>query len=238
MPNQLITIYRCKASPYGHKVDLALAEAKIPHRVFEVKLYDKLPEWFTAEVNPAGKVPAIIYGPADDRPENPSQSAVRLAESAVILEFLADLYPESGLLPKDPIARAKVRFLTEVVSSKFATPLITFLKSGCPMEDILKGVETIQDLLPDTPNEFAFGNTYTIADATLIPFIARLPITSKYDITKYLSGEGYQLEAELQKPKYARFMQYSRTMLERPSTKDTYDEEEVLSIWKAKFPRH
>ncbi|KAH7909386.1 glutathione S-transferase [Hygrophoropsis aurantiaca] len=237
MSTEQITLYRFKPSPFGHKVDLALIEANIPYRICEVDLFNK-PEWFTSKVNPAGKFPAITYGPADTDPTNPPQSAFKLAESGVILEFIADLYPESGLLPKDPIARAKVRFLNETVTSKLVTQWAAFLRGEGPMDDVLKAVEAVQDLLPDAAGKFAVGDTYTIADATLIPFIVRLTITYKNDIGKFSAGEGHRLGAELQKPQYAKFMQYSHSMLERQSTKDTYDEEEILSIWRKFFSKN
>ncbi|KAH7912761.1 glutathione S-transferase [Hygrophoropsis aurantiaca] len=236
MSTELITLYRFKPSPYSQKVDLALVEANIPYRTHEVDLLNK-PEWFAAKVHPVGKVPVITYGPANTDPTNPPDSVVKLAESSVILEFIADLYPESGLLPKDPIARAKVRFLNEIVSSKLAASWYAFLRGVGPMDDVLKGVEAVQDLLPDAAGKFAFGDTYTIADATLVPVIARLTITYKYDIGKFSAGEGSQLGTELQKPKYAKFMQYSHSMLERQSTKDTYDEEEIVTLWRKFFSK-
>ncbi|KAH7909603.1 glutathione S-transferase [Hygrophoropsis aurantiaca] len=237
MSTELLTLYRFKPSPYSQKVELALVEANIPYRIHEVDLLNK-PEWFAAKVHPVGKVPVITYGAADTDPTNPPDSAVKLAESSVILEFIADLHPESGLLPKHPVARAKVRFLNETVSSKLATPWVAFLRGAGSMDDVLKGVEAVQDLLPDAAGKFAFGDTYTIADATLVPFVLRLTISAKHDLGKFTTGEGHQLEAELQKPKYAKFIQYSHAMLERQSTKDTHDEEELIRLWRKFFAKN
>ncbi|KAH7925069.1 hypothetical protein BV22DRAFT_465355 [Leucogyrophana mollusca] len=104
---QQLTLYRFKASPFAHKIELALTEAKAAYKVYDLDLANK-PEWFTAKDNPASKVPAITYGGPDVPPEDPSPLSEKLAESAVVLEFVADIYPESGLLPKDPVLRAKV----------------------------------------------------------------------------------------------------------------------------------
>ncbi|KAG2364201.1 hypothetical protein BDR07DRAFT_1375254 [Suillus spraguei] len=93
---------------YFHKVQLALAEANAPYRAYQVDLRNK-PEWFTSKVNPVGQVPVVTYGGPNGEPDDPSSLSTKIAESNVILEFLADLYPDSGLLPKDPVLRAKGR---------------------------------------------------------------------------------------------------------------------------------
>src|SRR6185369_9168731 len=54
-------------------------------------------------LSPMGKVP---YAEID---------GTRVCESEVILEYLEDAYPQKPLLPKDPLARAKVRELVTVL---------------------------------------------------------------------------------------------------------------------------
>ncbi|KAH7912763.1 hypothetical protein BJ138DRAFT_1112060 [Hygrophoropsis aurantiaca] len=220
---------------YRLKVELALAEAKVPHKVHDVDIFNK-PDWFISKVYPVGKVPVVTYGGPDVDPENPSPLSEKIAESAVILEFIADLYPDSGLLPKDPVARANVRFIVETFNSQFVPADFGFSRGKEPLEKLLKAIETIQDLLSET-NEFAVGDTYTIADATLVPFIARMKITYENDVGRFTPGEGHKLQAELQKPLYTKFMRYSRAMLERQSTKDTFDEELVTGIWNKIYAR-
>ena len=40
-----------------------------------------------------------------------------LTQSVAIIEFINDTHPSSGLLPQDPITRAKVRMITEIICS-------------------------------------------------------------------------------------------------------------------------
>ncbi|KAG1751489.1 uncharacterized protein EDB91DRAFT_609702 [Suillus paluster] len=108
MPKQL-TLYLHKLSPYSQRVEMALIEASAPCKTYKVDLQNK-PEWFTSQVNPIGQVPIVTYGGPDIDPENPSPLSAKISESNVILEFVVDLYPDSGLLPKDPVLHAKVRF--------------------------------------------------------------------------------------------------------------------------------
>lgn len=46
---------RLQYSPYGHRVHLALEEVKADYKFYTLNVMNK-PEWFTAQVNPAGKV--------------------------------------------------------------------------------------------------------------------------------------------------------------------------------------
>ncbi|KAG2744859.1 hypothetical protein P692DRAFT_20877434 [Suillus brevipes Sb2] len=94
-------------SPFSHKIELALAEVNAPHKAYQVDLFNK-PEWFTSKVNPVGKVPAVT-------------------ESKVILEFLVDLYPDSGFSPEDPVSRAKVRFFMDTAHKHLEGPLLDFI---------------------------------------------------------------------------------------------------------------
>src|SRR5205085_6317868 len=65
--------------------------------VVEIDLSDR-PDWLY-EKNPAGRVPVI------------EEDGWALPESAVIMEFLEERYPEPPLLPADPADRAAVRLL-------------------------------------------------------------------------------------------------------------------------------
>jgi len=102
-----IIFYAWKTSPYSLRVELAFQEAKADVTRYSINPRNK-PEWFASRVNPAGKVPALLYGSPKSDPEHPSAESAKIAESLVILEFIADLYPDSGLLPKDPVERARV----------------------------------------------------------------------------------------------------------------------------------
>jgi glutathione S-transferase len=93
-----LTFYFGSGSPYAWKVWLALEYKGIP---FEAKRLSfdnndtKTPEFLA--INPRGRVPAIL----DD--------GFALWESAAIVEYLDERYPEKPLLPKDVKARATVR---------------------------------------------------------------------------------------------------------------------------------
>ncbi|KAH7925070.1 hypothetical protein BV22DRAFT_1195477 [Leucogyrophana mollusca] len=231
-PKQL-TLYRFKASLFSHVVELALLEAEAIYKVCEIDLLNK-PEWFTARVNPAAKVPAITYGGPEAPPEDPSPLAEKITESSVILQFIADIYPESGLLPENPILRARVRFFIDSVTTKLTYPYLDFLSGLKTYASLLEGIDAIQELLP-AAGEYAVGNTYTIADATIVPVAAWLMLTCQTEVGKFAPGEARKLGEELHGLRYARFLEYTRMMLERPSTKAVFDEGLVESVWRIYF---
>ena len=90
-----LVLYDAPRCPYCARVRIVLAEKAVPYEVVEIDLSDR-PAWLY-EKNPAGRVPVLEE---DDRP---------LPESAVIMEFLEERYPEPPLLPADPADRADVR---------------------------------------------------------------------------------------------------------------------------------
>ncbi|KAG2141834.1 thioredoxin-like protein [Suillus clintonianus] len=231
--SEQLTFYFNKFSHYSHKVELALIEANAPYKAHQVDFFN-LPEWFL-KVNPVGQVPAVAYGGPSVEPDDPSPLSAKIAESDVILEFLADLYPDSGLLPKDPVLRAKVRFFINANAKHIEDPLYAFIRKNEPYENVLKGIEFIQGLLEEG-SDFTVGDHYTIADACITPHLARLKTITEHDIGNFPVGMGYKLGEELKAPKFAKFMKYIQRTLERPSLKQTYDEEFVITLFKAFFP--
>ncbi|KIJ63066.1 hypothetical protein HYDPIDRAFT_93282 [Hydnomerulius pinastri MD-312] len=215
-----ITLYTAKICPYAQRVEIALAEAKVEYKAYQVDLSNK-PEWFAPKVNPASKVPAIAYGGPDVDPESPSSESTKLAESLVLVEFIADLYPEANLLPKDPTLRAKARFFVEVVNSKFLP--MRFILHNEPYQSILDTATVIQSLLPES-GKYAMGDEYTIADIAFTPFYARFKLSVENEIGAYEYGKGREILNALQAPKYAKFNAYVDRLLERPSFKATFDE--------------
>ncbi|KAI0366061.1 hypothetical protein BV20DRAFT_972253 [Pilatotrama ljubarskyi] len=232
MPERIV-LYTAKICPYAQRVEIALHEAKAPHIQYQIDLQNK-PEWYAPKVNPASKVPAIAYGGPDVPPDQPSPESVKLAESLILVEFVADLFPQSGLLPTDPVLRAKARFFIDGVSTKLVPAWHAFSQGKTSVEDYYKAVEYIQDLLP--AQGFAVGQ-YSIADVAITPFLARAKITLLNDLGGYPEGEGPKILNELRSGtgRFARFGKYFTDLLERESFKATFDEAYITERYKARF---
>jgi glutathione S-transferase len=87
-------LYDAARCPYCARVRIALAEKRLEYEQVEIDLRNR-PGWLY-ELNPSGKVPVFDDG-------------FVLPESAVIMEYLEERYPEPALLPDDHAARAAAR---------------------------------------------------------------------------------------------------------------------------------
>ena len=85
-----MTLYDAARCPYCARVRIALAEKAIEYEAVEIDLRDR-PDWIY-ELNASGKVPVLDDG-------------FLLPESAVIMEYLDDRYPEQRLLPRQRCKR-------------------------------------------------------------------------------------------------------------------------------------
>ena len=143
-----------------------------------------------------------------------------------MLEFAADLYPDSGLLPKDPIDRARVRFFIDAFSTKVFLPASKFFVSGGDEETqrtFFAAIAELQELLPHNP-QFAVGDHFTIADAALAPFLGFWELCFRHDVGKFPVGTGPRVHQELfESERFARLQKYYANISSRESFKSTFD---------------
>jgi glutathione S-transferase len=93
----VLTLYDAARCPYCARVRIVLAEKDIEYETVEIDLSDR-PAWIY-EKNATGRVPVL------------EEDAWVLPESAVIMEYLDERYPEPPLLAADPADRALARLL-------------------------------------------------------------------------------------------------------------------------------
>jgi glutaredoxin len=89
-----VTLYDAARCPFCARVRIALAEKGLEYETVEIDLGNR-PQWLY-ELNPSGKVPVLDDG-------------FVLPESAVIMEYLDERYPDRALLGGDAQARAVAR---------------------------------------------------------------------------------------------------------------------------------
>lgn len=122
-------------------------------------------------LNPQAMVPALETGDAV------------LVQSPAILEWIEERYPAPALLPADPVARATVRAMAAIVACDIH-PLNNLrvqqaLRRDLGADDaavagwigrwIADGFAALETLVARHGRGFAFGDTPTLADCTLVP---------------------------------------------------------------------
>jgi glutathione S-transferase len=120
-----VQLYDHPFSPYAFKVRAALYEKEIPHEKREIlKRADRAALY---AVNPRGEVPALVV-----------DGAV-LCDSKVICAFLEERFPDPPLQPRDPLLRARCRYLE--------------LKSDTEIDPALLGLSILKLVRPDLAKE-------------------------------------------------------------------------------------
>lgn len=154
----MITLYNAARCPYVARVRIVLAEKGIEFETVEIDLSDR-PAWYY-EKNPTGRVPTIEEDGGDPLPE-----------SAVIMEFLEERYPEPALLPPDPADRAAIRLLIfrdgDLTSPYYA---LRREEDGA-REKFDAALGRYDALLAERP--YLSGAEYGLADIALVPWFLR-----------------------------------------------------------------
>lgn len=162
---QQLELVSFKICPFAQRSVIALNMKGIDYTLTYLNPGDS-PAWFTA-ISPLGKVPVLVV---DGTP---------LFESAVILEYLDEVYPPS-LHPADPLQKAQHRAWIEYCSELLgrqhamltATDAESFIAAREQLQQGLQRLET--ELAADTP--YFAGQTLHLLDCVYAPLLMRLAI--------------------------------------------------------------
>ncbi|MEO5760091.1 MAG: maleylacetoacetate isomerase [Mesorhizobium sp.] len=168
-----IVLHNYFRSSTSHRVRIAL-EVKgltykyVPHHL---RHGEHLEPAYLA-VNPQGLVPAMIWS-----------DGTLLTQSLAIMEFLDETQPDPPLLPKDPLGRARVRMLAQMIACDIHPVnnlrVLTSLRAlfGAGDEDVAnwfrhwvnEGFRPLEKLLASAPETgtFCHGDTPGLADICL-----------------------------------------------------------------------
>ncbi|ETW75728.1 hypothetical protein HETIRDRAFT_436740 [Heterobasidion irregulare TC 32-1] len=222
-----ITFYTAKVCPFAQRVELAFAEAGAQVNRYFIDLQAK-PDWYAPKVNPASKVPAVAYGGPVVPADQPSPESTKIVESLVLLEFVADLYPNAQLLPSSPVDRSRARYFIDVVSNKVVPGFFSMIVKAEGHDALLRGLEEIQSLLP-SEGGFAVGEKWSIADAALTPFLGSADLFLRNDMGKYPAGEGPKVHAEIFRgARFARLQKYFADVTVRESWQKTFFPDHII----------
>ena len=169
-------LYSYFRSSAAYRVRIALNLKGLPYEMLPVHLtkdggQQRKPDF--RAVNPQMRVPALALA-----------SGEVLTQSLAIIEYLDEIHPEPPLLPKDALARAKVRAIAQMVACDIH-PLnnlvvLQYLKRTLKHEQpeidtwyhhwVIDGFTAIEAMLAGGP--YACGAHVSLADVCLVPQVA------------------------------------------------------------------
>ncbi|MEH1958956.1 MAG: glutathione S-transferase family protein [Nostoc sp.] len=170
-----IKIYSAVVCPYAHRSRLVLQEKGIDFDLIEIDLQNK-PQGFT-DISPYGKVPAIAH------------NHHRVWESAVINEYLNEVFSNPPLLPSSPIAKAQARIWIDFANTRFVPAFSALLRSPdiqqqeAAKQELYKHLEFIEnEALAKLSEEgpYWFGESVSLVDFTFYPWFERWSALKHY----------------------------------------------------------
>ncbi|HEX2351378.1 MAG TPA: maleylacetoacetate isomerase [Xanthobacteraceae bacterium] len=167
---QFYTYFRSSAA-YRVRIALnlkGLSAEMVPIHLQKEGGLNKKPEY--RAVNPQMRVPALRL-----------ESGELLTQSLAIIEYLDEVHREPPLLPRDPVERAKVRALAQLIACDIHplnnTSPLRYLKNELGQDQakidrwyhhwILQGFDAMEAMVRPAP--YAFGSAVTLADICLVP---------------------------------------------------------------------
>jgi maleylpyruvate isomerase len=153
------------------RIALNLKGLKVDHLARHLRKGEQRAADYLATCNPQGLVPTLEQ---DD--------GTMLTQSLAIIEWLDETHPAPPLLPRDPLARAKVRAFAQAIACDthpvqnlkvlnrlrelgMAEPAVTTWAAWVNTE----GLGACEKLVANEPGPFCFGASPTLADLCLVP---------------------------------------------------------------------
>jgi maleylacetoacetate isomerase len=179
--------YEAVLSSAAFRVRIALNLKGLAYEsvLFDLRAKEHLTEEFR-RVNPMRSVPALELAPGKF-----------LFESMAIVEYLEETHPDPPLFPADPMARARVRAIAQLVACdihplnnlRVLRYLARDLKADDATRDrwyahwIQEGFQGLESALPES-GSYCYGDAPTVADVFLVPQVANA-IRYKVDIAGF-----------------------------------------------------
>ncbi len=189
MTDLVLYIGNRRYSSWSVRPYLALAATGADFRAEVIALDQPATRTQIAAVNPAGRVPVLHHG------------ALVVHDSLAICEYVAELYPDAGLWPRDRATRARARAVVSEMHAGFAELRRNMPQDLCAskigvghtpeaMLDVVRVMQIWRELRAQVPADagpFLFGS-FTIADAFYAPIAGRF---RTYGVTLDVTCQAY-----------------------------------------------
>ena len=168
-----VVIYSAQVCPYAQRSRMMLIEKGVDSELVEIDLTDK-PDWFL-KISPYAKVPVIKHG------------ETVVWESAIINEYLEEVFPTPPLLPRDPAQRARARIFIQYCDGKFLPTAYKLLME----QDLSRRTELFQEAesqlrfleresIGSGDGPYWLGPDLSLVDIAYYPFFERFCVFRHY----------------------------------------------------------
>lgn len=170
-----LTLYSARACPFAHRTRLVLSHKKTDFELVEIDLQKK-PPWFRS-VSGYGKVPAIDH------------RGNRIWESAIVNEYIEEVFALPALLPREPARRAVARIWIDWANTRLVPSFGALLRGHAPAErenarrELGGALAYLEQEGFGRQNEagpFFFGDRVSLVDFTLYPWFERWAALDHY----------------------------------------------------------
>ncbi|KAF9093010.1 hypothetical protein BGX27_001689 [Mortierella sp. AM989] len=230
---QKFVLYTNRFCPFAARAVLALAETKHAYEAVSIDLNTPRPDWYLKDINPYGQVPALKINDKDI-----------VLESLLVAEYLADLHPEAGLFPTDPLQRAQTRYLIQHWGSHIqpAQHKATFSQEASDAikrhQDYITELEKVNKLLLnvhktsepglDGKGPYFLGSRFTFADLALASFLTRVSLVEVFQ-----ENFGFKFPSKEENPNLARFIEWKDAVISRESVVNQLpSKEELITLYE------
>jgi glutathione S-transferase len=171
----ILKLYYAKASTFAQRTRVVLLEKQIDFTPIEIDLQQKPAEFL--KVSRYGKVPAIQHGDH------------AIYESAIINEYLDEVFPEPPLLPHDPATKATARIWIDYANTRLVPAFNKFLRGKDTQEQEQGREEFLETLLyieqegltnQSDNGSYWLGEQFSLVDISLYPWFERLPVLAHF----------------------------------------------------------
>lgn len=167
-----VEIYSASVCPFAHRTRLTLVEKGVDFSLTEINLEQK-PDWFQ-EVSPYEKVPVIKH------------REVRVWESAIINEYLDEVFPEPPLFPADPAQKAQARIWIDFANTKFINAFYKMLLIQDPQKQekwkqlFVEHIYFLERAAFSQADPYWSGKQVSLVDLTYYPWFERWSVLKHY----------------------------------------------------------
>lgn len=168
MATKRATLYWDKICPFVHRAWIAAIEKQAPIDLCHIPLNSQ-PEWYVKEINSRETVPALK-----------TEEGKIVLESLYITQYFDEHYGEKfALQPGTPLSKYRMRVFVQAVDDAignfyeliFNKDESVFEEKKKELFDTFAGIE--KKLSEESDGPFFFGQTFSMADIALVPFLDR-----------------------------------------------------------------